>query len=153
MSGSADRPFASPNPGWPGFTKNAAIGNTTAGVSMRATQSGPPGPQPDSPGVWMYKSNLYGNGDSAANCGAAIDNEYPDATVRPIGSFYNDYWGATTGPGPNPADIGGGTSGSETDLCQGTGCTCTTGPDLGGVYFYSGEPATTELTITENALK
>ncbi|MBI3785735.1 MAG: right-handed parallel beta-helix repeat-containing protein [Deltaproteobacteria bacterium] len=94
------RPAASPDPPWPGFKQNAVIANTHAGVNVQALSG-------TIPGIWMKNSNLYGNGDPAANCGVAVDNE--ETTNQAIASFYDSYWGSSTGQGPNPADTAGPT--------------------------------------------
>jgi hypothetical protein len=114
-------------------TKNAAIGNSTAGVFVDVTAQAT---------VFMDKSNLYGNGDPANNCGLAVDNESASGTST-IG-FSGNYWGVPTGAGPtNPADNGGAAA-----------TLCNTGP--GSNAFGAVDAANssaTEVTVTEKALK
>ena len=55
----------------------------------------------------VSKNNIYGNGTDGSNCGITVYHTGADAR--------NNYWGAATGPGPDPADQVG-----QEPLCNGT---------------------------------
>jgi parallel beta helix pectate lyase-like protein/uncharacterized protein DUF1565 len=55
----------------------------------------------------ISKNNIYGNGTDGSNCGITVAQTGADAR--------NNYWGAPTGPGVDPADQVG-----EEPLCNGT---------------------------------
>ena len=55
----------------------------------------------------VNKNNIYGNGTDGSNCGITVYHTGADAR--------NNYWGAATGPGPDPADQVG-----QEPLCNGT---------------------------------
>jgi hypothetical protein len=70
------------------FTRNAAIGNSGPGVTFNSGST---------PGLFTMNT-LMGNGTFAGlNCGVQND------TGGPVTATGN-YWGAITGPGPDPAD-------------------------------------------------
>ena len=58
-------------------------------------------------GLKVNKNNIYGNGTDGSNCGITVAQTSADAR--------NNYWGAATGPGIDPADQVG-----EEPLCNGT---------------------------------
>jgi hypothetical protein len=47
-------------------------------------------------GITLNQNNIYGNGTDGSNCGLAIEENGVNAT--------NNYWGAPSGPGSDPAD-------------------------------------------------
>jgi hypothetical protein len=113
-----------------GFSNNAAIGNTAAGVFVDVIAA---------KSIFMDKSNLYGNGDSANNCGLAVNQLASGSNI----GFSGNYWGAATGAGPNPADNGGAAA-----------ALCNTGP--GSSNFGAVTPpdvAPKELGVAEKPLK
>lgn len=106
------------------FTYNGAVANTTAGVYVEAT---------DALGAVLAGdyNDLYGNGRNANNCGVAVDNQDADLSHTLTPDFSTNYWGATTGPGPEPADNFGGV--------------CNTGP--GATEVLANTPRAQEITI------
>jgi Right handed beta helix region len=58
-------------------------------------------------GLTVTRCSIFGNGETGGNCGLQND------TSGPVTASYN-FWGAASGPGPNPADAvcdtGGGTT-------------------------------------------
>jgi hypothetical protein len=76
--------------------RNTAAGNLRFGIDIN-------GPTP----VTLTQNNIYGNDTTGANCGLA---NLTDAAI----DASNNFWGAASGPGPNPADdicnFGAGTS-------------------------------------------
>ena len=72
------------NPGSITVLRNSIVGNGFAGVSV------------DLVGVELSENNIYGNGTNGSNCGILHVRSAPHAS--------NNYWGAPTGPGPDPAD-------------------------------------------------
>jgi len=58
-------------------------------------------------GLRVTRNNLYGNGTDGSNCAITVEQNSADAR--------NNYWGAPTGPGPDPADQVG-----QEPLCNGT---------------------------------
>ena len=101
------------------FTNNSAVGNTIHGLDLNVIGQlevrrndfvGNGGL-----GVWakrateVTENNIYGNNGSG-NCG--LQNDVPFL------SAINNYWGAATGPGPDPADA----------VCDSVGSTTTTLP-------------------------
>ena len=87
---------------------NALIGNLVGGIALDAHNSLE---QPVS--VTVQGNNIFGNafGSSLKNCGLSDQSEV-GATAT------NNYWGASTGPGADPAD----------DVCNLSGHTVTTTP-------------------------
>ena len=77
------------------LTDNASIGNT--GTGLRSTASP----------ITIEGNNFFGNDDADANCG--VETDTGTAVVAT-----NNYWGAATGPGPDPADDACAISGSIT---------------------------------------
>jgi hypothetical protein len=57
--------------------------------------------------VKVNQNNIYGNGTDGSNCGIIVSQNGADAR--------NNYWGAPTGPGKDPADQVG-----QEPLCDGT---------------------------------
>jgi len=113
-----------------GFTNNGAIANNLAGVFVQAM--GAAGGL-----AFLQKSNAFGNGDAANNCGASVDNQ---VSMNTMGASFNIfYWGAATGIGANPADTAGGV--------------CLTGAGAGSVAEFSGTPAAKEFVFGEKPLK
>ena len=86
------------------LTRNAARGNAEGGVLLVVDAT-------------VVNNNMYGNNEgtsatySLTNCG--LVNDTGGAVTAT-----NNFWGATTGPGANPAD----------DVCNTTGSTTTTAP-------------------------
>jgi nitrous oxidase accessory protein NosD len=78
------------------LTLNDIVGNAV-GLSVQESTAG----------VKATKNNIYGNGTDGSNCGITVFHNGADAR--------NNYWGASTGPGPDPADQVG-----EEPLCDGT---------------------------------
>jgi hypothetical protein len=62
---------------------------------------------PSTAALVISKNNIYGNGTDGSNCGITVQLTGANAQ--------NNYWGAATGPGPDPADQVG-----EQPLCNGT---------------------------------
>lgn len=83
------------------FGKNAAIANAGRGIEVVAASG-----FGSSATVVIKSSNLYGNGDAANNCGLVVDNG--DATNGVTVTAAQNFWGAATGIGANPADSAGG---------------------------------------------
>jgi hypothetical protein len=86
----------------PSFSKNAAIGNMDAGVFVIA--SGLAAAE-----MTIEKNSFFGNGKRPIyppeNCGLVIQNQGP----QPITVHADDnWWGAGSGPGAEPADTAGG---------------------------------------------
>jgi hypothetical protein len=81
------------------FTGNAALGNSGVGVEL------------NQPGGVLTKNSFVGNDTAGSNCGVSNDS---GGTVTASGNF----WGAATGPGPDPAD----------QACNGFGSTTITSP-------------------------
>jgi parallel beta-helix repeat protein len=121
------------------ITKNVAVGNlapgfslyspSTATVSTNTAVANQIGLYVSGHGaVTLSRNNLFGNGDgvlppSGPNCGLFIQN---DDAVNPLTvNASGNFWGTTTGPGANPADLAGGT-GCSSDA--GGGITLTTAP-------------------------
>jgi hypothetical protein len=78
------------------FVRNTAVGNKGRGVLLL----------PDSPTTAVFsQNNMYGN-DVVSNCGFVNQS---GATVDAT----RNYWGAPTGPGPDPADNAGPGSGCD----------------------------------------
>jgi parallel beta-helix repeat protein len=81
------------------LTGNAALGNLAPGVLIGGGATGVTN-------VSVIKGSIFGN-DNAANCGLQNDSS---SAINATGNF----WGAMTGPGPDPADLvcdtGGGTT-------------------------------------------
>jgi hypothetical protein len=105
------------------FSKNTALGNAR-GLQINAnTSSGPVS-------VAITKNNFFGNGDLTGlsapygpNCGLVVRN---DAVANPVTvNAAGNFWGAATGPGPNPADAAGG---ADCSWDSGGGITLTTVP-------------------------
>jgi hypothetical protein len=96
------------------FTKNAAISN--GGVGLLLNSSSTPG---------TIASNTFANNDPSGNCGIQNDT---GTSVTATGNF----WGAATGPGPNPAD----------QACNGSGSSTVTTPF-----------ATSDFTQAQSALR
>ena len=67
------------------MSRNASIGNRLAGIFMGFGDAR------------IERNNLYGNEAGSDNCGL---RNFSDATIVAT----NNYWGAPTGPGPDPAD-------------------------------------------------
>ena len=66
---------------------NAAVGNTDAGIRME------PGVQ-----ATVHRSNIFGNGDqTGSNCGVLNQSGQPITAT-------DNFWGAASGPGADPAD-------------------------------------------------
>jgi hypothetical protein len=87
----------------PSFSKNAAIGNMDAGVFVIA--SGLAAAE-----MTIEKNSFFGNGKRPTyppeNCGLVIQNQ----GAQPITVHADDnWWGADSGPGADPADTAGGT--------------------------------------------
>jgi hypothetical protein len=78
------------------LTLNEIVGNTI-GLSIERASAG----------VRANRNNIFGNGTDGSNCGITVSENSADAR--------NDYWGAPTGPGPDPADHVG-----QEPLCDGT---------------------------------
>ena len=78
---------------------NAASGNSDTGINVLGPFTGT-----------ATGNNIFGNG-GGGNCG--LDNEAAAGLVAT-----NNYWGASTGPGPNPADA----------VCNADGGTTTASP-------------------------
>jgi parallel beta-helix repeat protein len=75
-----------------GYTivRNTIVGNQFAGIHFGF----------DTASSQVHENNIFGNGDFVENCG--VINESPNAM-----NATNNYWGAASGPGPNPADNAG----------------------------------------------
>ncbi|HWM67216.1 MAG TPA: right-handed parallel beta-helix repeat-containing protein [Steroidobacteraceae bacterium] len=78
------------------LTLNDIVGNGV-GLSINRTSAG----------VKVNKNNLYGNGTDGSNCAIIVSQNSADAR--------NNYWGAPTGPGKDPADQVG-----QEPFCDGT---------------------------------
>jgi parallel beta-helix repeat protein len=80
------------------LTGNAIVGNKGVGVALAGATS-----------AAITKNNIYGNADGAAfpatNCG--IFNQSDLLSQAGTIDATNNYWGAPTGPGANPADAAG----------------------------------------------
>jgi hypothetical protein len=110
------------------LTQNAIVGNYVTGVE--------PAPPAASLSLTLSENNIFGNGEQgdpmgAVNCGIYFGFFDMGATV----SATNNYWGAATGPGPNPADLAG-TGLCDVDIGMPKGNSVTTDP-----------PATKPFTI------
>ncbi len=119
----------------PGFKQNAAIGNSTAGVSIAISSQSL---------VRIFQSNLYGNGDPHLNCGVAVNNNDPNPETSSI-LVDTNFWGTPVGPGPNPGDDGGGAAAA-----------CNTDLSLGNEVFTGPSamnPLVKEVSIGEKPLK
>jgi hypothetical protein len=86
--------------------RNAARGNEGSGIFVNSGSSG----------LIITRNDLYGNGRNdtftgVPNCGLFNDS---GTTITAT----NNFWGAATGPGPDPAD----------DVCDGPGSTTITAP-------------------------
>lgn len=136
--------------GTTGFSSNAAIGNGAVGIAVRAATGF------EQPGSLTLKGNdMFGNGANAAalpnaqsalgpnaaslplNCGLVVINDDSTPTNSIDVTASGNFWGANTGPGPDPADNAGG-------LC--------TGDAGGGVDVITTSPATKEFVISEKPL-
>jgi len=101
-------------------SNNTAAGNLRWGLDLMFSGSAGPG------SVTLTKNNFFGNGEQAfgpfpPNCGLVVVNGgLTGVTVNASGNF----WGAATGPGPNPADMAGGSCNQD----LGSGITLTTTP-------------------------
>ncbi len=113
------------------FTGDAAVSNATEGILVKASDSS------QGAGATIAKSNIYGNGDPANDCGLFVNNG--DATHKLHVTATGNYWGASTGPGANPADLAGGAT-----------CSLDAGA---GIMLDTSSPAAKEFTVTEKALK
>jgi hypothetical protein len=80
-------------------TRNAIIGNRLVGIELSSISPG------------LHENNIFGNGTDGSNCGLFIWRGAHDAT--------NNYWGAPTGPGPDPADNFGKSIEDTTPTCNG----------------------------------
>jgi hypothetical protein len=84
------------------FALNTVVGNAGFGVRERGRAIDR-----------IEQNNLYGNGygggvaPTVSNCGLVVDGGYPGGSVIAT----NNFWGASTGPGKNPADNAGPGSG------------------------------------------
>jgi hypothetical protein len=113
------------------FTKNAAVANGTFGIEVLADEF------LDAEATVVIKNNdMFGNADEGNNCGLAIQNGSASELVTVKAK--NNFWGAATGIGINPADSAGGA------------CTTNSG---GGVTLDTSNPAKAEFVIVEKALK
>ena len=82
------------------LTRNAIHGNSECGVRI-----GQLDPSPDPQGVVVTQNNIYGNGTAGAtkeNCGLEHLLQ-PGGQASPVQASQN-FWGAASGPGPDPAD-------------------------------------------------
>lgn len=77
------------------LTDNASIGNTGSGLRTTASP------------ITIEGNNFFGNDDTGSNCGVEADTGTPIVAT-------NNYWGAATGPGADPADDACAISGSIT---------------------------------------
>jgi parallel beta-helix repeat protein len=75
---------------------NAVVGNDNSGIHVN----------PGITGVEINRNSILGNNAGGNNCGLEVDGSAVDAT--------NNFWGAATGPGADPADrvclTGGGSA-------------------------------------------
>ncbi len=84
------------------FALNTVVGNAGFGVRERGRAIDR-----------LEQNNIYGNGygggvaPTVPNCGLVVDGGYPGGNVIAT----NNFWGAATGPGRNPADNAGAASG------------------------------------------
>jgi hypothetical protein len=84
------------------FGGNTAVGNASSGVflQMYGTFSAPLSVGP------IAGNNLFGNGASAGNCGLFVQNADTNNNSLAVTATGN-FWGAPSGPGPDPADTAG----------------------------------------------
>lgn len=96
-AGNGDKGFilgtAAALPGTPVARRNAAIGNRRGGIFMSGS------------GVRVEDSNIFGNGSlpDVAGAGGLLNCGIISGLPTPVVAE-NDYWGASTGPGADPAD-------------------------------------------------
>jgi hypothetical protein len=122
LSPSAGHPLAT-------FSKNSAVANRHVGIHVVAQSAmGPP--------VVLAKNNLYGNDEAQNNCGLFVDNADTGHMLKVTAT--GNFWGASTGPGTNPADAVGGV------------CNLDAG---GGINLNTNSPATKEFGVGEKPLK
>jgi parallel beta-helix repeat protein len=95
------------------FNNNTAVGNQGAGLAFGA----------GSGEIEVHANNIFGNGSTTElNCGVTNQSEHEiDAQ--------NNFWGAASGPGPDPAD----------DAGAGTGCDSSVG-SVTVVHPFAREP-------------
>jgi len=85
------------------LTKNVVAGNLGPGIFVVGNGTAAP--------LTLTQNNIYGNDSAGANCGV-FNETGGNITVA------NNFWGAVTGPGGNPAD----------DVCDGGGATTISTP-------------------------
>ena len=78
-------------PGAHDIRRNTVTGQLEEGITIASAGSGAYA------GFVLTSNNLFGNGLTASNC--AIASAHPEAIKAE-----RNYWGRTTGPGPDPAD-------------------------------------------------